>query len=235
MSNDDGRHRAFDRRGFVQSSVAAAIAGIGARAGIGSSLARLPHVRPRPTTPAAAIEELLAGNRRFMAEQLTSTSKDLSMLREHTAEKQKPFAGILACADSRVPVELVFDQSIGQLFVARVAGNVMTPEIIASLEYGVAALGVQAILVLGHTNCGAVKAAMKTETVPGQISALYAHLQAAVEKSGGDVAKAIALNAAQQAELLRASSTVVREATKAGTLKVVSGVYDLDSGKVALS
>jgi carbonic anhydrase len=132
-------------------------------------------------------------------------------------------------------VELVFDQSIGQIFVARVAGNFVTPEITASLEYAVAVLGVRTILVLGHTNCGAVKAAMKGESVPGQISALYQHLRPAVDQAGGDVAKATVANAKLQAELLRTSSTVIRQAITAGTVKVAAGVYDLATSKVALS
>jgi len=155
-------------------------------------------------------------------------------LKEHTADKQQPFAAVLACADSRVPVELIFDQTIGHIFVARVAGNMVTPEIIATLEYGVAVLGVKVLLVLGHTNCGAVKAAMKSDTVPGQISVLYKHLRPAVEKSGGSLDKAISLNAEHQAELLRTSSTVVRDALKGGKVKVVSGVYDLASGEVTV-
>jgi len=223
----------MDRRDFVRSSIAAAVLGIGAGAGIVRPLPRVAGVGNAPATPDDAVEQLLAGNRRFAADQLTSIEADLKVLREHTVEKQRPFAAVLACADSRVPVELVFDQTIGQIFVARVAGNIASPEIIASLEYGVAVLGIKALLVLGHTSCGAVKAAMKTDTVPGQISALYPHLRAAVKQSGGDVARAIALNAAMQAELLRTASTVIRDATKAGTLKVVAAVYDLDSGKVA--
>ena len=110
-------------------------------------------------SPDAALQELLAGNRRFAANQLTSIEHDLSILKEHTVEKQEPFAAVLACADSRVPVELVFDQSIGQLFVTRVAGNIMAPDVIASLEYALAELGVGLVLVLGHTQCGAVSAA----------------------------------------------------------------------------
>ena len=166
---------------------------------------------------------------------LASVEQDLKILKERTVEKQEPFAAVLACADSRVPVELVFDQTIGHLFVARVAGNMVTPEIAASLEYSVAVLGVKVLLVLGHTGCGALKAAMKSETVPGQISGLYKNLRPAVEKSGGDVAKAIEANAKIQADLLRTASTVIRDAVKANKLKVVSGVYDLASGKVHLS
>ena len=105
----------------------------------------------------------------MVAIQPTSIEHDLTILREHTADKQEPFAGVLACADSRVPVELVFDQTIGHLFVTRVAGNIVTPEVIASLEYGVAVLGIKALLVLGHNGCGAVKAAMKANAAPGQI------------------------------------------------------------------
>jgi carbonic anhydrase len=185
-------------------------------------------------TPDAALKELMAGNERFAANQLTSVEHDLEVLKQHTADKQEPFAAVLTCADSRVPVELIFDQTLGHIFVARVAGNMVTPEIIATLEYGVAVLGVKVLLVLGHTSCGAVKAAMTSDTVPGQISVLYKHLRPAVEKSGGNLNQAIGLNAEHQAELLRTSSTVVRDALKGGTVKVVSGVYDLASGKVSV-
>jgi carbonic anhydrase len=230
--NTGGRHN-VDRRQFLQAAVAGSVVRIGSQSGILPWLTRLPSAAPT-LTPDEALEELLAGNRRFAAGQLTSIQHDLQILKEHTVEKQEPFAGVLACADSRVPVELVFDRSIGDIFVTRVAGNIVTPEIIASLEYGVAVLEIHALLVLGHTNCGAVKAAMKAESVPGQISSLYPHLRAAVDQSAGDVGKAIEANARVQAELLRTSSTVIREATKAGTLKVVSGVYDLATGKVAV-
>jgi len=134
-----------------------------------------------------------------------------------------------------VPVELLFDQSIGQIFVTRVAGNIVTPELIASLEYAVAVLGVRTLLILGHTNCGAVKAAMKADTVPGQISTLYQHIRPAVQSSGEDVAKAIATNARLQADLLRTSSTVIRDATAKGTLSVAAAVYDLATGKVVVT
>jgi carbonic anhydrase len=132
-------------------------------------------------------------------------------------------------------VELIFDQTIGHIFVTRVAGNFVTPEIIGSLEYGVIVLGVKTLLVLGHTSCGAIKAAMKADAVPGQISTLYPPLRQAVEQSGGNMEKAIEMNAKIQAELLRTSSTVIREAIKAGTVNVEAGVYDLATGKVTLS
>jgi carbonic anhydrase len=207
----------------------------GAAAGAAAlALPRSADAQANPT-PDSALEELIAGNERFAANRLTSIEHDLEVLKNRTAEKQEPFAAVLACADSRVPVELIFDQTIGHVFVTRVAGNLVTPEIIASLEYAVAVLGVEMILVLGHTNCGAVKAALKADTVPGQISALYPPLRRAVEESGGDLAKAIEANSRVQAGLLRTSSTVIRDAEKAGKVKVVSGVYDLATGKVSLT
>jgi carbonic anhydrase len=195
----------------------------------------LPYEAIQPATPDEALHELLAGNQRFAANQLMSIAHDLQALKSHTVDRQEPFAAVLACADSRVPVELVFDQTIGQLFVTRVAGNLVTPEIVASLEFGVAILGVKVVLVLGHTNCGAVTAALTSATVPGQISSLYAHLRPAVEQSDGDASKAIEANSRVQADRLRASSSVIHEATQSGKVKVVSGVYDLSTGLVSLT
>jgi len=182
--------------------------------------------------PDAALDELAQGNARFVAGKLTSLQTDLDELKQHTAEKQEPFAALLSCADSRVPVELVFDQSIGRLFVTRVAGNVCTPEIIASLEYGAAVLGTVAIMVLGHANCGAVHATMDGKAVPGQISALYAPIRPAIAHAGSDLTAAIKANAQYQAELLRTASPVLAGMVKQGKLKVVAGYYDLASGKV---
>lgn len=180
-----------------------------------------------------AIRELMAGNERFVAGKLTSFDLDLKILKQGTVEKQEPFAAVLSCADSRVPVELIFDQSIGHLFVTRVAGNMMTPEIIGTLEYGVAVLGIKAILVLGHAKCGAVSAAMKTQEVPGQISVLYQHMMPAI-KSHGEVPEAVKANAKFQAQLLRESSTVIAKAMKDDGVKVVAGYYDLGTGRVTL-
>ena len=222
------------RRGFLHRAVAGAMAGFAAQTGFRFAAAS-PISPQKPNSPEAALNELIAGNGRFAANQLTSIEHDLKILKESTVEKQEPFAAVLACADSRVPVELVFDQTIGHLFVTRVAGNIVTPEIIASLEYGVAVLGVKVLLVLGHSNCGAVKAAMKADAVPGQISTLYPPLRRAVEQSGGSAEQAITANTKIQAELLRTSSTVIRDAVKAEKLKVNAGVYDLASGKVTLS
>jgi carbonic anhydrase len=185
-------------------------------------------------TPDAALAELMEGNKRFIAGRMTAYEHDLAILKQHTVEKQEPFAAVLSCADSRVPVELVFDQSIGHIFVTRVAGNVITPEIIASLEYGAAVLGTKVILVMGHANCGAVSAAIKGKEVPGQISALFPHIQPAVDQAGANLEAATKSNAKIQATLLSQSSTVVSGMVKEGKLKVVAGYYDLGTGAVTL-
>jgi carbonic anhydrase len=234
MPDNAAVHTDSCRRQFLQAVLSSAVVGVAIQTGI--ELATPEKLRAQTNlSPDAARQQLLAGNQRFAANQLTSIDHDLVILKEHTVSKQEPFAAVLACADSRVPVELVFDQTIGHIFVTRVAGNIVTPEIIASLEYSVAVLGVKTILVLGHSSCGAVKAAMKADTVPGQISSLYPHLRQAVEQSGGNFDKAIEGNTKIQAELLRTSSTVIRDAVNAAKLNVEAGVYDLATGKVTLS
>src|SRR5271165_349544 len=185
-------------------------------------------------TPDAALAELMAGNKRFTSGRMTSHEQDLAILKQHTEEKQEPFAAVLSCADSRVPVELLFDQSIGHIFVNRVAGNVITPEIIGSLEYGAAVLGTKVIVVMGHSNCGAVKATIQGKEVPGQISSLFPHIQPAIDQAGSNLEAATKANAKIQAALLRKSSPVISGMVKSGSLKVVAGYYDLGTGSVAL-
>lgn len=185
-------------------------------------------------SPDAALQQLIDGNRRFAENRMTSFDEDIAVLKGKTVEKQEPFAAVLSCADSRVPVELIFDQSIGHLFVTRVAGNIATSAMIASLEYGVAVLGAKAIIVLGHANCGAVKASIEAKAVPGQISGLYPYIRPAVDQVGSDLEAAIKANARIQAALLRQSSPVLAEHIKQSQLKIVAGYYDLASGKVGL-
>jgi len=184
-----------------------------------------------PLSPDAALQQLVDGNARFTEGRMTSFNEDLSILKAKTVEKQEPFAAVLSCADSRVPVELIFDQSIGHLFVA---GNIATSELIASLEYGVAVLGTKAIMVLGHANCGAVKASIEAKAVPGQISTLYPYIRPAVDQAGPDLEATIKANAKIQAALLRQSSPVLAGQIKQSQLKIVAGYYDLASGRVTL-
>jgi carbonic anhydrase len=203
--------------------------------GAAALLAGLPWAARAQTnlTPAQAFERLMDGNRRFADGRLNSFNDDLAMLRQGTAEKQEPFAAVLACADSRVPVELIFDQTIGQLFVARVAGNIVDSDIIASLEYGAAVLGTKVILVLGHANCGAVKATLERKPEPGRISALYTAIYPAVEQAGPNLVAVIKANARLQARLVRDTSPVISELAKKGQIEVMAGYYDLASGRVS--
>jgi carbonic anhydrase len=208
------------------------LGGIAANLGL---LATASHARAQTAlSPDTALEQLMAGNGRFVAKRLTSFEEDLSILKQNTVAKQEPFAAVLSCADSRVPVELLFDQSIGHVFVSRVAGNICTPEIIASLEYGATVLGTAAIVVLGHGGCGAVKATIEAKAVPGQISALYASIRPAVERAGRDLEAVVKANAQIQADLLRTASPVIGDLIAQGRIKVAAAYYDLGSGQVSL-
>jgi Carbonic anhydrase len=166
-----GRHQRVvnedsSRRRFLQMTLGGTVAGL--------TVASMEFVSTRTTlaqttlSPDAALQELMDGNKRFTAQALTSCDHDLAILKQHTIEKQEPFAAVLSCADSRVPIELVFDQTIGHIFVTRIAGNIGTSEIIASLEYGAGVLGTKAILVMGHGGCGAVRLRFKPKRYLGR-------------------------------------------------------------------
>ena len=138
----------LNRRDLFRMAVAGSVAlGVGVMSG--ATGPRRAHAQTA-LTPDEALKTLMDGNARFTAGRLTSFQEDLTLLAQKTAEKQEPFAAVLSCADSRVPVEILFDQTIGHVFVVRVAGNVATPEIIASVEYGAAVLGTRLLMVLGH-------------------------------------------------------------------------------------
>ncbi len=181
--------------------------------------------------PAAALAALYDGNSRFVKGEVMAPNRNMARLKE-VAAGQKPFAAFLGCADSRVPVEIVFDQGFGDVFVTRIAGNVADPAIIGSLEFGTEVLGAQVLYVLGHTKCGAVSATMAGNDVPGQISTLYQHLRRAAKESHGDLNKAITRNVELQAEILKEASPVIAKRVKAGTLVIACGVYDLETGRV---
>ena len=228
VSNKDA-----SRRKFLQMAVGGAVAGLVTASGM-EFVAPSSALAQSMLTPGMALKELLEGNKRFVAGDLDSFKLDLAILRNHTSEHQQPFAAVLACADSRVPVELIFDQTIGAIFVTRVAGNFITSEIIASLEYGAAVLGTKVILVMGHGSCGAVEATVKHTLAPGQISALYPHIQPAVDLAGPDFDAVATANALIQASLLRKSSTVISALVNKGKLLVFAAFYNLGSGEVSL-
>jgi carbonic anhydrase len=215
----------LSRRRFLATGVVAGALG-------SIALASRPAAAQVAATPDEALQRLVAGNRRFSAGELISIEEDLKLLKAKNAEGQAPFAAVLACADSRVPVELVFDETIGRLFVTRVAGNVATAEIIGSLEYGAAVLGTKVIVVLAHSNCGAAKATIDGKPVPGQISVLYRSIRPAVDQAGSNLEAVAKANAKIQAGLLRKASPVLAGLIRKNQLKVVAAYYDVATGNV---
>jgi len=192
-------------------------------------------------TPEAALNLLLEGNARYVANQ--PHERDFSVGRAARAQGQAPFAAILGCADSRVAPELAFDRGPGDLFVVRVAGNFVTPDGLASLEYGAAVLGTKVIMVLGHSSCGAVNATVgalqKGNTLPGHIADLVRAMKPGIEpvlKQPGDdlPQRAVIANVRANVERLGAAKPILADMVAAGKVRVVGGVYDLASGKVTL-
>ncbi|HEY9828402.1 MAG TPA: carbonic anhydrase [Stenomitos sp.] len=185
----------------------------------------------------AALQRLMGGNQRFMAQQLESPHQSLQRVQE-VAYSQQPFAVILSCADSRVPAEIVFDEGIGDIFDIRIAGNIVTPEVLGSLEYAIAILGTRLIMVLGHERCGAVTAAVADEAVPGSIDTLVKAIQPAIALTEGskDVVldAAVVANVRYQMDAIRRNSPLIAERLLKQQVKLVGGRYDLDSGEVTL-
>ena len=186
---------------------------------------------PLPTTPQEALDQLYAGNRRFVEGRSLSIHQDMKRVKA-IATRQTPFASFLGCADSRVPIEFVFDQGFGDLFVTRIAGNIASSENIGSLEFGTRVLGSKVLYVLGHSSCGAVTATLQGSEQPGQISGLFQHIRPAIKSSQGDLDLAVRHNVRNQAQLLAEASPVISKMVKAGELLVAGGVYDLQTGIV---
>jgi carbonic anhydrase len=194
--------------------------------------------------PDAVLARLLEGNKRFLTGKLEHpgrTPADFVPL----AEGQAPLAIVVACADSRVAPELVFDQGVGDLFVVRVAGNIVTgagASVKGSIEFAVAELGARLILVMGHSACGAVKAAVAhidaNDTLPGSIRELVEQIRpaaTAVRGMAGDkVENAIKANVQKCVDTLKALDPIVAPLAKSGELKIVGGVYDLRTGQINL-
>lgn len=189
----------------------------------------------RPPSPQAAVERLLAGNQRYIDEHPQAPVSSASRI--ELASGQQPFAVVVGCSDSRVPVETIFDQAPGNLFVVRVAGHVISDEVLASAEYGVAVLGSMIVLVLGHSACGAVQATLDHlatgAPLPGHVDRLVEAIAPAVRDCPG-VAEAVNANAAAAAHQLYERSQILREAARAGTIRIAAATYDLHSGRVRM-
>jgi len=234
-------HPRTSRRDLLRVGAAAALAALGGAAWAADP--PKPGAAPPPNAipPADALKRLLEGNARYVAN--TPREKDFSAGRAARAQAQYPFAAILSCADSRVAPELAFDEGPGELFVVRVAGNFVNPDLLASLEYGVQFLGVPFIFVLGHSKCGAVDAAIKVlktkAALPGHLPDLVTAIKPAVivaekTKSGDLLDNAIAENVRRQVANLKAAKPVVAKFYAEKKIDIAGGVYDLATGKITL-
>lgn len=199
----------------------------------------LPADAPNAISGDAALQRLMDGNGRFVANQ--PMPRNFAAARAAQVKAQYPIAGILGCADSRVSPITVFDQGPGDVFAVRVAGNVADDDAIASFEYAVHFLGVPLLMVLGHSNCGAVSAAVSSHgPLPGHLPELIREIEPAVREARRHhppdlLAAAIAENARLNAARLARERPVLAEAVKAGRLKIAAGVYDLATGRVVLA
>lgn len=222
------------RRSFLARS------GLALAALAGSSVALPFEAMAMPDSSKTALEKLMAGNARFVADK--AACPPLTARRLELAESQSPFAIVVSCSDSRVPVETVFDQIPGNIFGVREAGNVLGDFGIGSVEYSVAELKSSLILVLGHTDCGAVKSAVKYvksgTAYPGQIQSIVNAIVPAVKQSksapGDWTENAIEQNVRDNVAKLSTHSSIVADAVRAGTLHIAGAIYHLASGKVTL-
>jgi carbonic anhydrase len=200
-----------------------------------------PGPDPNAIPPAEALDQLMQGNTRYAANE--PVEKDFSVGRAARVEAQFPIAAILGCSDSRVSPELLFDQGPGDLFVVRLAGNFLDDDGFASLEYAVKFLGAPLVMVLGHTNCGAVAAAVKVVTerveLPGHLPELIKSIEPAVIAAHGRhpsdlVAAAIEENVRLNVKRLIDDTPILSDALAAKKIAVAGGIYDLATGKVNL-
>jgi len=198
------------------------------------------HGEPSHDRPTAeqALKALQQGNARFVKGKPIHPDGSLARVKE-TAVGQKPFAVVLGCADSRTPPELIFDQGFGDLFVVRVAGNVAEPATVGSVEYAAEHLGTPLVVVLGHHKCGAVKATSEAHgEVEGNIGAIVKEIAPAVEaarkspRKEGLVDDAVHVNTTMVAAQLTGESPVLKKLVAEGKVKIVTAVYDLESGTI---
>ncbi len=190
-------------------------------------------------SPKSVLRMLQDGNLRYLTEE-THGWRDAADRREQFTDGQSPLACILTCSDSRVSPEILFDLSLGDLFVCRVAGNVVSPEVAGSVEYAVEHLGVSLVVVMGHTSCGAVKAAVESPEIAGPVASLVGRIEPAVEvcKLRGveepQLAKeAVSTHASMGCAALYESCPSVQEAIEEGKCMLVSAVYDIESGHIS--
>ena len=185
----------------------------------------------------AAQQRLMEGNKRYVDARMIHPDQTVQR-RGEIANKQHPFAAIVSCSDSRVPPEVIFDRGLGNLFVIRLAGNIIDVAALGSLEYAVEHLGVQYIMVLGHERCGAVEATVKGGKASGHIGAVVTAIHPAVNEvrnAPGDLLdNAVRANVNMIVERLRSSAPILEEEVKKGRLTIKGAYYDLDDGTVTI-
>ena len=186
-------------------------------------------------SPIRAVEMLKEGNQRFLDK--NEQDRDLHLQVSQTSSGQFPYAVVLSCIDSRVPVELVFDQGVGDIFSARVAGNIINEDILGSIEYACGVAGSKAILVLGHTKCGAVTAACKGVEL-GNITALLSKVKPAianVQETDGEVEveEVTKANVNQSIKEIRENSSMLADLETEGKIKIFGAVYHVEDGRVS--
>ncbi len=186
--------------------------------------------------PLQALQKLKEGNQRFVEGKSIRPNQDFNRIRE-VAVAQHPFATIIGCSDSRVPNEIIFDQGLGDLFIVRTAGQVSTYASWGSIEFAEEVLGTKLIVVLGHSQCGAVKAAVEIPEVPGHIIALINAIKPAVAKAKAQphqnlLDASIRENIIMQVEQLKSLEPVLAKRVREGSLLIVGALYHLDTGKV---
>ena len=183
-----------------------------------------------------ALKLLLDGNQRFVAGKLEHPNQTPER-RAEVAKGQHPFASVLACSDSRTPPEIIFDRGLGDIFTVRVAGNVADKVVIESLDYSVKHLGVRVMMVLGHRRCGAVIAAVAGHEEEGDVGPMLSELRPAVEASKGMAGDPVENAVRENVKLVMknlATSEELSAMVKSGELKVVGGIYDLDTGTIEM-
>jgi carbonic anhydrase len=199
-----------------------------------------------PVPPREALRRLREGNARFSADARSVAALVSQLARREHALGQQPFATVLTCSDSRVPVEMIFDQGIGDLFVIRVAGNVAAPSLVGSVEFAAAAFGTRLVVVMGHSSCGAVlatlqalrgAAAVASENIRDIVDRIGPAVRSVIEadRDGTEeaiVARAIRANVRASADHLRHGSRLLEEMVRSGQVAVVEAEYDLASGRV---
>jgi carbonic anhydrase len=229
------------RRKLMGAGASLALGGFLPAGMAGAAAAPAGAPKPNAVAPADVLKRLQEGNARYAANK--PNERDFSAERAARATAQYPVAAILSCADSRVVPDLVFDQEPGDLFVCRVAGNIVTTDLLASIEYGVEFLGAVLIVVMGHSSCGAVDAAIKVvkddAKLPGHLPELMRAIKPAVliaqkKTSGTLLDNSIVENVRRQVAALKRATPIISRDYASKKIDIVGGVYDIATGKVTM-